>query len=57
MQSAVSMRWQAAHGVGKRIRGLRGGERAPNEHTIWKNSSVPKTDCSMHHAEQTLGNV
>jgi hypothetical protein len=57
VQSAVSMRWQAAHGVGKRIRGLRGGERAPNEHTIWKNSSVPKTDCSMHHAEQTLGNV
>ena len=57
VQSAVSMRWQAAHGVGKRIRGLRGGERAPNEHTIWKNSSARKTDCSVRHATPTLGNV
>ena len=57
MQSAVSMRWQAAHGVGKRIRGLRGGERAPNEHTIWKNSSARKTDCYVRHATPTLGNV
>ena len=55
--SAVSMRWQAAHGAGKMIRGLRGGESAPNEYTMWRNSSAPKTDCSMHHAEPTLGNV